>query len=45
MELLGQDMDSLMVQLNHKVNIVHKLFEMYKSFDFSELDITSYFIR
>ena len=42
-ELLGQDADSLIVQLNDKGNIVHKMCEMYKSFDFSELDNTSYF--
>ena len=44
-ELLGQDTDSLIVQLSDKGNIVHKIFEMYKSFDFSELDNTSYFYR
>ena len=42
-ELLGQDTDSLIVQLNGKGNIVHKMCEMYKSFDFSELDKDSYF--
>ena len=42
-ELLGQDTDSLIVQLNDCGNIVHKMCEMYKSFDFSELDNTSYF--
>ena len=42
-ELLGQDTDSLIVQLNGKDNIVHKMCEMYKSFDFSELDKDSYF--
>ena len=42
-ELLGQDTDSLIVQLSDRGNIVHKMFEMYKSFDFSELDNTSYF--
>ena len=42
-ELLGQDTDSLIVQLSDKGNIVHKMCEMYKSFDFSELDNTSYF--
>ena len=42
-ELLGQDTNSLIVQLSDKCNIVHKMFEMYKSFDFSELDNTSYF--
>ena len=42
-ELLGQDTDLLIVQLSDKGNIVHKMCEMYKSFDFSELDNTSYF--
>ena len=42
-ELLGQDTDSLIVQLSDKGNIVHKICEMYKSFDFSELDKSSYF--
>ena len=42
-ELLGQDTDSLIVPLSDKGNIVHKMCEMYKSFDFSELDNTSYF--
>ena len=42
-ELLGQDTDSLIVQLGGKGNIVHKMCDMYKSFDFSELDKTSYF--
>ena len=42
-ELLGQDTDSLIVQLSDKGNIVHKMCEIYKSFDFSELDNTSYF--
>ena len=37
MELLGQDTDSLIVQLSNKGNIVHKMCEMHKSFDFSEL--------
>ena len=44
-EFLGQNTDSLIVQLSDKGNIVHKLFEMYKSFDFLELDNTSYFSR
>ena len=44
-ELLGQDTDLLIVQLSDKGNIVHKMCEMYKSFDFSELDNTSYFYR
>ena len=42
-EFLGQDMDSLIIKLNDKGNIVHKMCEMYKSFDFSELENTSYF--
>ena len=42
-ELLGQEADSLIVQLSDKGNIVHKMCEMYKSFDFSELDKSSYF--
>ena len=42
-ELLGQDTDSLIVQLSDKDNIVHKMCDMYKSFDFSELDPSSYF--
>ena len=42
-ELLGQDTDSLIVQLSNEGNIVHKICGMYKSFDFSELDNTSYF--
>ena len=44
-ELLGQDTDSLIVQLSDKGNIVHKMCEMYKSFDFLELDNTNYFYR
>ena len=42
-ELLDQDTDSLIVQLSDKGSIVHKMCEMYKSFDFSELDKSSYF--
>ena len=42
-ELLGQDTDSLIVQLSDKGNIVHKMYDVYKSFDFSELDNASYF--
>ena len=42
-ELLGQNTDSLIVQLSDKGNIVHKMCDMYKSFDFSELDNISYF--
>ena len=41
--LLGQDTDSFIVQLSDKDNIVHKMFEMYRSFDFSEPVKTSYF--
>ena len=44
-ELLGQDTHSLIVQRNDKGSIVHKMCEMYKSFDLSELDNTSYFYR
>ena len=43
MELLEQDTDSLIVQLRNKSNIVHKMCDMYKSLDFSELDNTNYF--
>ena len=43
MELLGQGTDLLILQLSDKVNIVHKMCDMYKSFDFSEFDNTSYF--
>ena len=42
-ELLGQDTDSLIVQLSDKGRFVHKTCEMYKSFDFCELDNMSYF--
>ena len=35
--------DSLIVQLHDRANIVHKMYDMYKSFNFSELDNTSYF--
>ena len=42
-ELLGQEMDSLFVRLSDKDNNVHKMCEMYKSFDIFELDNTSYF--
>ena len=42
-ELLEQDTDSLIVQLRNKSNIVHKMCDMYKSLDFSELDNTNYF--
>ena len=42
-ELLRQDTDSLIIQLSDKSDIVHKMCEMYKSFDFSELANTSYF--
>ena len=42
-ELLGQDAGSFIVQLNDQGNNIHKMCDMYKSFDFSELDNTSYF--
>ena len=42
-ELLRHDTDSLIVQLSDKGNIVHKMCEIYKSFDFSKLDNRSYF--
>ena len=42
-ELLGQDTDSLIVQLSDKGNIVYKMCDMYKSFYFSELDNISHF--
>ena len=42
-DLLGQDTNSLIVQLSDKSSIVHKMCEMYKSFDFCELDNMSYF--
>ena len=42
-ELLGQDIDPLIVQLRDQGNVVHKRCETDKSFDFSELDNTSYF--
>ena len=42
-ELLGQDTNSIIVELSDKGIIVHKMYEMYKSFDYSELDNTSYF--
>ena len=42
-ELLGQNTDLLIVQLSDKGSIVHKICEMNKSFDFSELDNTSYY--
>ena len=42
-ELLGQDTALLIIQLSDKGNIVHKMCEMYKSFDFPELNNTSYF--
>ena len=43
MEILGQDTDSLIVQLNDNVSIVYEMCDMYKSFDFLELDNTNYF--
>ena len=42
-ELLEQDTDSLIVQRNDKGNNIHKMYDMYKSLDFSELDNTNYF--
>ena len=42
-ELLWQDTDSLIVQLSDKGNIVLKMCDMYKSFNFSEVDKDSYF--
>ena len=42
-ELLGQNTESLIVQLIDKGNIVHKMCEMYMSFDLSELNNTSYY--
>ena len=42
-ELLGQDAGSFIVQLKVRGNNIHKMCGMYKSFDFSELDNTSYF--
>ena len=42
-ELLGQDTDSLIVQLNDNGNVVHKMCDMYKLFDFLKMDNTSYF--
>ena len=35
--------ESLFVRLSDKGNSVHKMCEMYKSFDIFELDNTSYF--
>ena len=43
MKLLGQNTNSFIVQLNDQGNNIHKMCDMYKSFDFSELDNTSYF--
>ena len=43
MKLLGQNTNSFIVQLNDQGNNIHKICDMYKSFDFSELDNTSYF--
>ena len=36
-------MESLFVRLSDKDDSVHKMYEMYKSFDIFELDNTSYF--
>ena len=44
-ELQGQDIDSLIVLLSDKGNFVHKMCDMYNSFDFSELDNMRYFYR
>ena len=41
-ELLGQDTDSIIIQLNDRGNIVYKMYHMYKSFNLSKLDNTSY---
>ena len=38
-------MESLFDRLSDKGNSVHKMCEMYKSFDIFELDNTSYFYR
>ena len=38
-------MESLFDRLSDKDNSVHKMCEMYKSFDIFELDNTSYFFR
>ena len=42
--LLGQDTDSLIVKITDN-NTVTKMLDMYKSFDFSELDPSSYFYK
>ena len=42
MELLGQDTDSLILQLSDKSNNVYNMCDMYKSLDFSEFDNRSY---
>ena len=41
-DLLGQDTDSLIVNIKAS-NVAEKFCELYKSFDFSEIDTTSYF--
>ena len=35
-ELLGQDTSSLFAQLNDQGNTIHKMCDMYKSFDYLE---------
>ena len=35
-ELLGQDTGSLIAQLNDQGNTIHKMYDMYKSFDYLE---------
>ena len=42
--LLGQDTDSLMVEITDP-NLDEKLLDMYKSFDLSELDPSSYYYK
>ena len=42
-ELSGKGTDSFILQLSDKGNIVHKMWEMHKSYNFSELDNTSSF--
>ena len=42
-ELLGQDTGSLIAQLNDQGNTIHKMYDMYKSFDYLKLENTSYF--
>lgn len=42
--LLGQDTDSLIVKITDN-NTITKMLDMYKSFDFSELDPSSFFYK